>query len=128
TAWVTYTLYSRANSSPLGPASIQAGAYLVSVAVLAPLALFERPWTSIAHASWRGWVVVLYSAGPITLGHLWYYQCVRAVGAGRAAVFTNLMPFLVIALSWLLLGETIRWYHVVGAVGVIAGVALATRR
>ncbi len=127
-AWVTYTLYSRANSSPLGPASIQAGAYLVSVAVLAPLALLERPWTSIASASWRGWAVVVYSAGPITLGHLWYYQCVRAVGAGRAAVFTNVMPFLVIGLSWLLLGEAIRWYHVVGAVGVIIGVALATRR
>jgi drug/metabolite transporter (DMT)-like permease len=128
TAWVTYTLYSRANSSSLGPASIQAGAYLVSVAVLAPLALLERPWTSIANASWRGWAVVVYSAGPITLGHLWYYQCVRAVGAGRAAVFTNVMPFLVIGLSWLLLGEAIRWYHLVGALGVIAGVALATRR
>jgi drug/metabolite transporter (DMT)-like permease len=127
-AWVTYTLYSRANSSPLGPASIQAGAYLVSVAVLAPLALLEQPWLSIANASWRGWAVVVYSAGPITLGHLWYYQCVRAVGAGRAAVFTNVMPFLVIVLSWLLLGEAIRWYHVVGAVGVIIGVALATRR
>jgi len=70
--------------------------------------------------------VVLYSAGPITVGHLWYYQCVRAVGAGRAAVFTNVMPFLVIGLSWLLLGEAIRWYHVVGALAVIVGVALAT--
>ncbi len=127
-AWVTYTLYSRANSSPLGPASIQAGAYVVSAAVLAPLVLIERPWKSIGSASWLGWTVILYSAGPITLGHLWYYQCVRAVGAGRAAVFTNVMPFLVIGLSWLLLGEAIRWYHVVGALAVIAGVALATHR
>jgi drug/metabolite transporter (DMT)-like permease len=40
----------------------------------------------------------------------------------------NLIPFLVIGLSWALLGESIRWYHGVGASVVIAGVALATRR
>jgi drug/metabolite transporter (DMT)-like permease len=61
-------------------------------------------------------------------GHLWYYQGVRAIGAGRAAVVMNLIPFLVIGLSWALLGESIRWYHAVGASVVIAGVALATRR
>jgi drug/metabolite transporter (DMT)-like permease len=127
-AWVAYTLYSRANTSRLGPATIQAGAYALSVAVLIPLALFERPWESLTRASWIGWGVIAYSAGPITLGHLWYYQAVRAVGAGRAAVFMNLMPFLVIMLSWALLGESIRWYHAVGACVVIAGVVLATRR
>jgi drug/metabolite transporter (DMT)-like permease len=127
-AWVTYTLYSRANSCPLGPATIQAGAHLLSVAVLTPLALLERPWESLGHASWGGWGVIAYSAGPITLGHLWYYQAIRVVGAGRGAVFTNLMPFLVILLSWLLLGARIRWYHMVGACVVIAGVVLATRR
>src|SRR5262249_18368636 len=127
-AWVAYTLYSRANSSPLGPATIQAGAHVVSAAVLLPLCLFERPWHALAHASWPGWVVIAYSAGPMTFGQLWYYQCVRVVGAGKAAIYMNVMPFLVIALSWALLGESIHWYQAVGATVVIAGVVLATRR
>ncbi len=127
-AWVAYTLYSRANTSRLGPAAIQAGAHVVSLAVLAPLCLLERPWESFARASWPGWVVIAYSAGPITLGHLWYYQAVRVVGAGKAAVYMNVMPFLVIGLSWALLGEVVRWYQAVGACVVIAGVILATRR
>jgi drug/metabolite transporter (DMT)-like permease len=38
------------------------------------------------------------------------------------------MPFLVMGLSWALLGESIRWYQAVGACAVIAGVVLATRR
>ena len=63
-----------------------------------------------------------------TVSHIWYYQCVRVVGAGRAAVFTNLTPFVVIALSWLTLGEAIHWYHLAGATVVIAGVALATAK
>jgi drug/metabolite transporter (DMT)-like permease len=127
-AWIAYTLYSRANTCQLGPATIQAGAHLVAFVVLAPLALFEHPWESLRHASWTGWAVIGYCAGPITLGHLWYHQGVRAIGAGRAAVVMNLIPFLVIGLSRALLGESIRWYHGVGACVLIAGVALVTRR
>ena len=50
------------------------------------------------------------------------------VGAGRAAIVMNLIPFLVIGLSWLFLGERVHWYHVVGASAAIAGVALATSK
>ena len=127
-AWVTYTLFSRANPSVLPPTTVQAGAHVVSLLVLAPLALLERPWQSLAASSWVGWGAIVYAAGPITLGHIWYYQGIRVVGAGRAAVFMNLVPFMVIALSWLLLGEAVRWYHLMGATVVIGGVLLATAR
>ncbi|OGK88135.1 MAG: hypothetical protein A2X52_21600 [Candidatus Rokubacteria bacterium GWC2_70_16] len=127
-AWVCYTLFSRASRSQLPSLTVQAGAHVVSLVVLAPLALLERPWQSLAAASWVGWGVIVYAAGPIALGHIWYYQAIRVVGAGRAAVFMNLVPFVVIALSWLILGEPVRWYHVVAATVVIGGVALATAR
>jgi drug/metabolite transporter (DMT)-like permease len=71
---------------------------------------------------------ILYSALLGTPAHIAFYQAVRTVGPGRAAVFMNLIPFLVLGLSWLMLGEPVRWYHLVGACGVIAGVALTTRR
>jgi len=108
--------------------TIRAGAHVVSAALLLPLALAVEGWTPLARAGWPGWGVVLYGAFPVTLGHLWFYQGIRTVGAGRAAVFTNLIPFLVIGLSWGILGELIRWYHAVGATVVIAGVVLTTRR
>ena len=126
--WVTYALYSRATTTQLAPVTIMAGAHMVSSVLLLPLALAVEGWTPLARAGWAGWGVVLYGAFPVTLGHLWFYQCIRTVGAGRAAVFTNLIPFLVIGLSWGILGEPIRWYHAVGATVVIAGVVLTTRR
>ena len=125
--WVTYTLYSRAATTQLAPVTIMAGAHVVSCAVLLPLALAVEGFTPLARAGWAGWGVIFYGAFPVTLGHLWFYQCIRSVGAGRAAVFTNLIPFLVIALSWGILGEPIHWYHAVGATVVIAGVLLTTR-
>ena len=128
TLWVIYTLYSRANLSTFSPLQMLAGAHVVAAGLLLPLALLERPWQSFAHASWVGFSVVLYSALLGTPGHIGFYQAVRTVGPGRAAVFMNLIPFLVLGLSWLMLGEPIRWYHLVGAAGVIAGVYLTTRR
>ncbi len=126
--WVTYALYSRATTTQLAPVTIMAGAHVVSAALLLPLALTVEGWTPLARAGWPGWGVILYGAFPVTLGHLWFYQGIRTVGAGRAAVFTNLIPFLVIGLSWGILGEPIRWYHALGATVVIAGVVLTTRR
>jgi drug/metabolite transporter (DMT)-like permease len=126
--WVAYTLYSRANRSGFSPLVMLAGAHLVAAGLLLPLALLERPWQSLPAASWVAVVVVLYSALLGTPAHLAFYQAVRTVGPGRAAVFTNLIPFLVLGFSWLLVGEPIRWYHWLGALGVIAGVALTTRR
>jgi drug/metabolite transporter (DMT)-like permease len=125
-AWVVYSLYSRAAASTLPPVWIMAGANVVGGIVLIPLALLvERPWQD--WRGWTGWLVVLYGALPITLGHLWFYQVIRALGASRTVTFLNLMPFVVLALSWALVGETIRAYHVAGAALVAAGVYLATR-
>jgi drug/metabolite transporter (DMT)-like permease len=125
-AWIAYSLFARAVKSDLPPVTVQAGAYAISVAILVPLSILERPWAVLGQASWAGWLVILYAAGPITLSHIWYYQVLRVLGAARASVFMNLMPFLIIALSWALLGEPVRWYHVAGAVLVIAGVVLAS--
>jgi drug/metabolite transporter (DMT)-like permease len=126
--WVAYTLYTRANRSTFSPLQMLAGAHVVAAGLLLPLALVERPWRSFAGASGLAVVVVLYSALLGTPAHIAFYQAVRTVGPGRAAVFTNLVPFMVLGLSWLLVGEPIRGYHWIGAVGVIAGVALTTRR
>ena len=126
--WVTYTLYSRANRSTFSPLQMLAGAHVVAAGLLIPLALLERPWRSFAGASGIAVVVVLYSSLLGTPAHLAFYQAVRTVGPGRAAVFTNLIPFMVLGLSWLVVGEPIRWYHWIGACGVIAGVALTTTR
>jgi drug/metabolite transporter (DMT)-like permease len=128
TAWVAYSLYSRAAASTLAPVWVMAGANAVGALVLVPLSwLVDGPWP----APWQapvGWGVMLYGAIPITIAHLWYYQVIRRLGPGRTAAFMNLMPFVVIAMSWALVGEAVHAYHLVGAALVIAGVVLTSSR
>jgi len=73
-------------------------------------------------------LAVLYAAFAVTLSHIWFYWGIRVVSAPIASLTANLIPFEVIALSWLLLDEPITWVHLVGALIVIAGVVLATRK
>lgn len=128
TAWVAYSLYSRATASTLPPVWVMAGANAVGAMVLVPLSwLIDGPWPSPVTAP-LGWGVMLYGALPITIAHLWYYQVIRRLGPSRTAAFMNLMPFVVIAMSWALVGEAVHAYHVAGAVLVIAGVVLTTAR
>jgi drug/metabolite transporter (DMT)-like permease len=128
TAWVAYSLYSRAAASTLPPVWVMAGANAVGAVVLVPLSwLVDGAWPMPAAAP-IGWGVILYGAVPITIAHLWYYQIIRRLGPARTAAFMNLMPFVVIVMSWLLVGEQVHVYHVAGAVLVIAGVALTTTR
>jgi len=126
-AWISYVVYSRAAASTLPPAWVQAGAHVVSGAVLVPLSLAVHGLPPSPRAAPTGWAAMLYGAVPVTLGHLWYYAVIRKIGPGRAAAFMNLMPFTVMGLSWLTLGERVYPYHLVGAGVVIAGVLLATR-
>jgi drug/metabolite transporter (DMT)-like permease len=127
TAWVTYSLYSRAAASTLSPVWMMAGAHTAAAVVLVPLAAaVEQPWRMWNTAP-VGWAVVLYGAIAVTLGHIWFFAVIRRIGPGRAATFLNLMPFAVIALSWLIVGEPVHGYHLAGAALVMAGVYLATR-
>ena len=125
-SWVVYQLYSRMASSTLPPIWIMAGAHVASAAVLVPLATMTGAWRWPATAP-MGWLSVTYGATIVTLSHLWYYRAIRTIGAGRAATFANLTPFVVLLLSWLIAGEEIHRYHITAAVVVIAGVYLTTR-
>jgi drug/metabolite transporter (DMT)-like permease len=128
TAWVVYSLYSRAAASTLPPVWVMAGANAVGAAILVPLSwLLEGPWPTPSAAT-IGWAVMLYGAVPITIAHLWYYRVIRRLGPAQTAAFMNLMPFVVIGMSWALLGEAVHVYHLAGAVLVIAGVLLTTGR
>ncbi len=126
--WAIYSVYARQVSRQFPPSVITAGTYIVSSAILVPLSLLERPWRALPDATLGTAIAVLYAAILVTISHVWFYWGIRVVPAPVAALTVNLIPFEVLAVSWLLLGEPATWMHLVGALVVIGGVGLATRR
>jgi drug/metabolite transporter (DMT)-like permease len=125
--WAVYSVYARQVSRRFPPAVVTTGSYLCSAVVLVPLALAERPWTVLPTVTPATVIAVLYAAIAVTISHVWFYWGIRVVSAPVASLTVNLIPFEVLALSWLFLGEPVTWVHVAGALIVISGVVLATR-
>lgn len=123
-SWSAYTLIGRKLVGSLSPLVVTTYSVLAGCAGLfflaapnlgqaqgAPLPV----WLAIAFLG-------IFGTG---LGFVWYYDGVKAIGAGRAGIFINLVPGWAVLLSALLLGEQIVPATLIGGVVIVAGVTLA---
>ncbi|WP_341703614.1 DMT family transporter [Ferrovibrio sp.] len=79
--------------------------------------------------SWKGWLVLVFVAiFPSLLSQIFFIRAVELIGAGRAGLFTNLMPLFGAGFAMLILGEVLAPFHVVALVLVIGGILLAELR
>lgn len=116
--------YARPAPSSL---SILAWISLFGWIFLIPFSLLEGPWTyTWGPVSWLG---ILYLALLSTVvGYFFYVEGVSKIGAGRAAIFGNLVPVFGVITSTLLLGENISPWHGVSFLLILAGVVLVNKK
>ncbi|MFJ3956959.1 DMT family transporter [Arthrobacter sp. NPDC090010] len=122
-------VYLRRFVSPRGlpalpVATVQVGLGAVIMLVLAPLTA-----TDPVHLSWP--VVLSVAALGIAgtgLAYLWNTNVVAAWGATNASTVTYLTPVVGVALGIAVLGESVSWNEPLGAVVVVAGIALSQGR
>lgn len=76
--------------------------------------------------SGTGWLLLLYVAiFPSLLSQLFFMRAIELIGAGRAGLFTNLMPLFGASFAMLILGEQLAPYHAVALALVLGGILLA---
>jgi drug/metabolite transporter (DMT)-like permease len=72
------------------------------------------------------WLALLFIAvGPSILAYRFWGQAVAAVGPTMAAFFGNLTPLFAALWSAMFLGQSPSWYHPVGLLLVMAGIAVS---
>lgn len=128
---VTLRRFVSMNRADNGPApsslSILAWISLFGWIFLIPFSLLEAPWTfTWGPVSWLG---ILYLAILSTVvGYFFYVEGVSKIGAGRAAIFGNLVPVFGVLTSALLLGENLSPWHGVSFLLILTGVILVNRQ
>lgn len=76
----------------------------------------------------NGWLLLLYiGLGPSFISQLAFMRSVELIGAGRAGVFTNLVPVLGALLAILILREPFQTYHAIALGLVLGGIFIAER-
>jgi drug/metabolite transporter (DMT)-like permease len=118
-----YSFLSRVAMQRLSPLATLAYGMAFGCVFLTPVAALERPWRSLPNASASAWFSVLYLAVAGTLlAFFWWNLAIQRVGAGRTAVFTNLVPVVGVLLAWVVLGERLTAVQLFGGLLTVAGV------
>ena len=92
-----------------------------------PFALHEYWSGAHDHVTARGYAALLYLG--IVGGALMYLLInvsIDVLGASRAGTLIYTQMISVALFAWLILGESLAWYHLVGAALVITGILLVT--
>ena len=112
----------RAPLSPLAQSTFMTG---LGLALTLVPALAERAWTAPVDA--RALLGVLYYAlVPTVGGYLLWYAGAQRVDAGRAALYTAVLPVSALALAALVLREPIGVRQIAGAACVLAAIAVGS--
>ena len=129
TAWTLYSVLLRRWPSALGPAERLAAMMAGGMLCLLPstIAEFLSPQTPPIGAAALG-LMALGALLPGVISYTAYSMLQRELGASRTALMLYLTPVYSAFGAWLVLGERPGWHHVAGALLILPGIWLATRR
>ena len=124
--WAAYSLFGKLVLKRLSPLKSTTWACIFGLIFLGPAALWESE-SALAYSldCWAG-LAFLGLLGT-ALGFTLYYQGILRLGAGRAAVFINLVPVFGVLSGWLILDEKLGWSLAAGLVLVLSGISLIQR-
>ncbi|OLS29678.1 MAG: putative inner membrane transporter YhbE [Candidatus Thorarchaeota archaeon AB_25] len=127
-AMFTYGLYSSIGKEAmktLSPLEVITGGTIIGTFLFGMGALTEEFWALPAMIDPVFWINVLYLGTCVTfIGFLFYFICIKELGATRAGGFINLVPVFGTVFSYLILKEVIYWTYGIGLLLVVVGIVI----
>jgi drug/metabolite transporter (DMT)-like permease len=121
----SFVILGKRLAPPYRPLRLALGANLVGLVLALPLALGELAAFDLAAVSGRIWLVGTWYALTSSVVCLWlWYRGLPYVETWLAGLATAAIPVAALAISGLVLGETIGWARLAGAALVIAAIAV----
>jgi len=127
--WALYTVLSKRvtqrNSVLSATAWMMASATPLLVLIAMP-DLLAQDWPAVSLSSWMG---LLYSATlAVAAGYVIWNVGVQRLGSARTSLYYYLVPVVAVLVARVFLGETMEPLQVIGAIGVLLGVAMGRYR
>ena len=123
--WAAYTVGSRSLLTRHSPLVVTGVTMTIGSALYAPFgvpSLLQLDWLAV---SWWAWVLLAYSAVfALVVAYLIWYTAVQRVGNSRTSIYSNVVPLVAMSVAAAVLGEPITARKMIGAIAILAGVAL----
>jgi drug/metabolite transporter (DMT)-like permease len=124
----TYSLLGKRLSDGLDPVEISLVAAVGGALAFLPIAAVQAVTFEWSKPSAEDWVsVAWWGAGTMALGSIAWFAGMRRVQAATAAAFMGVMPISALLGSYILLGESFQWLHLVGIGSVLAGLVVIVK-
>jgi drug/metabolite transporter (DMT)-like permease len=122
--WATYTVLSKPLLAEYEPHIVAGLTTILGTVMLLPYILFHTDvFADIAQLPARGWLAAMtMSVLAIFLAYILWYRGLRRLEPTQVAVYVYLVPFFGVLSAWLLLGETITRYLLLGGATILTGV------
>jgi drug/metabolite transporter (DMT)-like permease len=126
--WSGYSVAVRMTAGRFGLAETSAYSVLIGSVLLIPLALIEPAQQPIVTVGLSTWLAIGYLAVVSScFAYLWWNDGIRTIGAGRASVFTFVVPLAATLSAIPLLGEWPGAAQLVGGALILCGLFIASR-
>ena len=125
-SWALSTVISKPLMVEHDPTVVTALSSICGALIVMPL-LFFHPgvFSAVAAFDGRSWLAAIASSIlAVVVGYTLWYQGVRKLEPTQVAVYVYLVPFFGVLFSWLLLGESITIFLLVGGATIMGGVVI----
>lgn len=127
-SWTTYSLLGKLAMQELSTSATTTYGIWVGTVLLLPFAIWEQH-NSLSQVSLATGLGLIYLGVLATVvAFNWYYEGIKTIGAGKAAVFINLVPMFAILFGTIFLQESLSIAILLGGGLVILGVSLVNRK
>lgn len=127
-SWAVYSILGRGVMEDLSPIATTAWAGVTGTLFMLAAALYQGTGLTV-QLSQFAWLSMGYMiVGSGILAFTWWNAGLSSVGPNRTAIFSNVIPLAGMLLSVAFLQEHIGWREVTGALWIISGVFLTTRK
>jgi drug/metabolite transporter (DMT)-like permease len=129
TMWAIYTIIVRKAMCYFTPLKLTSYTFLISAVIMLPFAGIEMIGMDYASIGWMPFAAVLYMAiFPSVIGYTIQQMAIKELGAGKSALFINLVPVFSTIFAVVFLKETLFVLNAVSGLIIILSVVLFNRQ
>lgn len=128
-SWALYSVLLRKCPTELNPLGFLATLIIIGTLCISPFYIWEMSTGRTMNISQVSIGSIVYVAlFASILAYIFWNKAIQTIGANKTGVFIHLMPVFSIILAIIFLDETLRGYHIKGAILIFSGILLTTTR
>lgn len=126
TCFAVYNILTRQKPAAISAYSFLGVIFMLGTLLLVPFYIWDVKYEQpIIWSTHLVFIILFLGIGSSVIAYLLWNEAIARLGAGRTAIFGNLLPIFSSIEAAMILHESFTWVHVVGILLVFGGILLA---